>query len=256
MTRDVGHGLSSVTRTAAPKRRRMRMTALATTMSSSTSTYSSTPWARSIPLVPTITHGIFRARKCCMSAPHGTPASRAGRPSSSVSASRATRLSGWSPGVALGRNVPVQRSAIGGPASSTASLSARWNSVRARSTEGPDRHAEPTRKSQLIWHLPLPFACLQAAYVDRIWKFEPLHQLMLNVRINLALMVEHRLMYWNVAVDRRHTLESCGSVGRSAKYEPFEQQRPGLCTHNVKARRFWDYRAMKRLVPLQRSERA
>ena len=136
-----------------------RTSVRASAISSPASTHSSTAWARSIPLGPAITHGMPRAANRRMSAPHGTPTRRAGRPRSASIAPATASTQGWSGGVSAGRNAPPVQctSAAASPSSSaaaTASSSAARAAAGSAPTGTPRRPSNSTRSGTWLDHSP------------------------------------------------------------------------------------------------------
>ena len=231
------------------------MIVLATLASSSSATNSSTAWARSMPVVPTITAGMPRAVKRRMSAPYGTPAS--GAAPTLVAQRAADRpVQGWSSGDLAGREsaaLPDElagRLAVVQRASTTA-----CSAARAAASSAPT--GTPTRpsNSKAVGDLARPVAAVDAADQQRVGQLQLAHQRVAR---------------------RRRCAASCaasaGARGRSGRSpssprgarrraptaadDAGEGERAGLRDHHSQAGRLGDQRGVEVVVGLERGERA
>jgi hypothetical protein len=117
-------------------------------------------------------------------------------------------------------------------------------------------HRRAALEAQAIGHAARPLAGLEPTDEQRIGKLERAHELVLDPRVERALVLGQRRVHGQVAVDGRHALEAMGRVRGHARHHPLEGQRAGLRADDVEARRLGDQAPIEGGVALQRGEGA
>ena len=224
----------------------------ATVTSSSMRTDSSTAWAFSMSLVPTITVGMPRAVNRRMSAPQGTPAIGASWPSSSLErGAHGLRPRVIGSASRPGANAPPLHS-------SWEARPPRFERVPRLRQVRPDGHAEPALELEPVGHHARPLARGDLADEQRVRQLQLAHQRMRDVRVDGDLVALHRRMDGHVLVDRGHAREALGRVGRSPVHDALEGQRSRLGADDAQAGRLGQQRGVeaRRRAPARRTCRA
>ena len=208
-------------------------------------TDSSTACASSMPVVPTITAGMPRAVNRRMSAPQGTPASGASRPSSSLSAPRTVRAQGWSGAVSPGANAPPSQASSHGARRRRAPVDDALQRGARLVEVGADGHAEPALELEPVGHHARPVAACDLAHEQRVGQLELAHQRVRDVRVDGGLVRGERLVHAHVAVDRGDAREPLRGVRGAAADLALEGQRARLGADDAQAGRLGQQRGVE-----------
>ena len=193
-----------------------------------------------MPGVPAIVHGMPRAVKWRMSAPHGTPERRV--TAAELVRERGARRSGPRVvrGVSAGANSAAPRE-LGRAARRHRAPPPRpprsaAGPPRSAPTGTPSRPSNSTRSGTWLDHAP------PATRPDeqRVRQLQLAHQRVRHVGVHRELVLGERGVDGDVAVDRRAALEPRGGVGGAAADHAAEGQRAGLRADDAPAGRLGD----------------